>query len=543
MAFADAPVAVADEVLSVLRLSGTPYQMGREHGQQKKTMIRRMVRRFADLADGDLARVPVAGALADGLEQHFTRDELDELRGMADVVGVPLHNLLALNLARCRPGLRGPACDSRCERSRAGLIHASSQELPLMSAWLSFWNRKLSCAHLARPCSCHAVVCRSRRGSVRHERPRCRRDDRHAVDRSGRAISRPCCCPDSGPSARGWHDIDSAVNTLKSLCSPQSWNACLSHGASERLCYVECDGAAVQMRDGGSRLIADNDEQLGSPAGSQRARHPGADLEMLLALPENSSCTAEQLGSLLAGRILDSQSPEHSAGEPTSRAVAGTSIALDARRGEIWITPVPASTDWAAPSCRFSLSDLLPTPPSAPSVAAVTQRDHSQGLSDPGSEMSQRFVLHSVPAPWKPGVAEMPQFHGAALIVGHGEPASALQRRLSDAGVVVRQLPIGDDLDATLAAFERIWNEQPLLHVFVTTARERHSNSPLDDASWGQRRHRMALAPYFICQRRGDSPARPDCWTAARWWPSRDSAVISAFPDRSPRLRALPKPA
>src|SRR5262249_10264131 len=49
------PFAPAQQFLAAfLRLSGTPYEMGFEHGRQKKVEIRRILRRYADLAGPDL---------------------------------------------------------------------------------------------------------------------------------------------------------------------------------------------------------------------------------------------------------------------------------------------------------------------------------------------------------------------------------------------------------------------------------------------------------------------------------------------------------
>ena len=83
----------------MLHLRGTPYEMGRQHGLEKKTEIKRLLRRIADLTDDDWSELPIPREARTRPEPFFTANQLEELRGMAEAVGVPLGNLAALNLA------------------------------------------------------------------------------------------------------------------------------------------------------------------------------------------------------------------------------------------------------------------------------------------------------------------------------------------------------------------------------------------------------------------------------------------------------------
>src|SRR5690606_16724521 len=76
-----------------------PYEMGEQHGLEKKTEILRILRRIADLTDGDWSERPIPAEARDNPKRYFTPDESEELRGMAAAAGVPVGNLAALNLA------------------------------------------------------------------------------------------------------------------------------------------------------------------------------------------------------------------------------------------------------------------------------------------------------------------------------------------------------------------------------------------------------------------------------------------------------------
>ncbi len=142
-----------------------------------------------------------------------------------------------------------------------------------------------------------------------------------------------------------------------------------------------------------------------------------------------------------------------------------------------------------------------PNPPTAaPATAALRGPQYDLQPEDFQRDDTHRFFLRELELPFDPAAPVMPTWHGAALIVGDHPLGDALRRQLESAGVPVRQLPISDDLDETLAAFDRIWAEQPTPHVFIVTGRE-PAVDPTDESAWRRRWYRVALLPYFLCQR------------------------------------------
>ena len=138
--------------------------------------------------------------------------------------------------------------------------------------------------------------------------------------------------------------------------------------------------------------------------------------------------------------------------------------------------------------------------PSAPPTPVEDGPRYDLEPEDFQRDDTHRFFLRELELPFDPAAPSMPTWHGAALIVGEHPLGDALRRQLESAGVTVRQLPISNDLDETLAAFDRIWDEQPTPHVFIVTGRE-PAVDPMDESAWRRRWYRVATMPYFLGQR------------------------------------------
>ena len=81
-------------------LSGTPYEMGVEYGRKDSGRIRAMMRRYADVTMQPGNMLPdTKDDMENRLDILFTKDDLDELRGMAAGAGVPFDALLRHNLS------------------------------------------------------------------------------------------------------------------------------------------------------------------------------------------------------------------------------------------------------------------------------------------------------------------------------------------------------------------------------------------------------------------------------------------------------------
>lgn len=91
--------------LRVVHISGTPYELGRQHGEALREEVRASVRRVLGYFRG-YVKIPLVGSwLADwwldapwkAAQPFLSADRLEELRGLSDGSGVPLRELYRLH--------------------------------------------------------------------------------------------------------------------------------------------------------------------------------------------------------------------------------------------------------------------------------------------------------------------------------------------------------------------------------------------------------------------------------------------------------------
>jgi acyl transferase domain-containing protein/NAD(P)-dependent dehydrogenase (short-subunit alcohol dehydrogenase family) len=114
---------------------------------------------------------------------------------------------------------------------------------------------------------------------------------------------------------------------------------------------------------------------------------------------------------------------------------------------------------------------------------------------------TQRFVMRMVDAPFKDDTPPAPKWRGPTLLIGQSALNAAIRRCLEGRGARVLEIAPSGDIDADIRALDDLWNLQPIMHVFMTAARDRQSDDLYDAAAWTQRRNGRLLSPYFLCQR------------------------------------------
>ncbi|MGD9721270.1 MAG: beta-ketoacyl synthase N-terminal-like domain-containing protein [Pirellulales bacterium] len=277
-----------------------------------------------------------------------------------------------------------------------------------------------------------------------------------------------------------------------------------THGASVQVATLAAPAASSAPAVASARQSARTPHSAGPrfQAGFARGqRQRAAILHRLHVFADRAGFADEQVAAPTAADISSLTADERdelhgvAAGVQVSPAAVlahGREFLLDCAGGA-----APMAPDTPAP--KFAPQTTAP-PVAAPELAVETGPACDLAADDYAHDDTHRFYLREVPAPYKTEPAAMPAWAGAALIVGEGPLAEALERQLGAAGVAVRQLPISDDLDQTVAAFDAIWSEQPTPHLFIVTGRE-PTVDPRDAAAWKRRWHRVALVPFFVCQR------------------------------------------
>jgi acyl transferase domain-containing protein/acyl carrier protein/NAD(P)-dependent dehydrogenase (short-subunit alcohol dehydrogenase family) len=500
----------------VLRLGGTPYEMGQEHGRQEKRWIRQVLRRYADLSGSALDELPLRAGALQNPSALFAEEELAELQGIADAVEVPLGNILAHNLAMFAELGSGTMhfATSAATNAAGTLLHGLNEELPLSAA--------------LRECLAPVVQLRQPHGGIPYAtlsaigtigafgginaaglamtiNVNWDRQERDAAPRHATIVNAVL-----GRAV----DVDTAVNVLQEFHGQESWNVCLSHYPSDRVAYVQADGQSFQVRPGDASVLSAPRSDA-----SQGARKRVDRLAGLLASGTRSGLTAANLRTVLRGEA---------SGEERRRIPSATApipcdalgLVFDAKAGELWINPGYLAADASRDYSCLKLNELLPVGkwataqaaprPATPLAPVVSQATGTDAILTPKhdlddgaqqQEFTHRFVLTMVESPLNPAAPSVPQWHGRALVLGQNAAAAALRRRLGEQGVTLCELTVSEDLNATLRALDELWKQGPIPHLFLLSARDEGQPDLGDEAAWQQRRYRNVILPYFLCQR------------------------------------------
>ena len=132
-AAAASPVVEEHHGLHVLRLSGSPYEMGFQHGQAQKAEIRAILRRYADLAGSRWDRLRDMETLVAQADAFFGPEDMEEMRGIAKGADVTLGSVISHNLRLYLDAGAGGlhfAVTARLNQNH-GLLHAANEELQL----------------------------------------------------------------------------------------------------------------------------------------------------------------------------------------------------------------------------------------------------------------------------------------------------------------------------------------------------------------------------------------------------------------------------
>ncbi len=121
--------------------------------------------------------------------------------------------------------------------------------------------------------------------------------------------------------------------------------------------------------------------------------------------------------------------------------------------------------------------------------------------TDPPQAATTRFVLQVRDAPLPASTATSPTLHGSAMILGDDPVALALHQQLTELGATCHQLPVDAAPRHITDAMDRIWQDGPAPHLFLTTPR--CDEAALDSTSpeaWQQRRSDGVLLPFVVCK-------------------------------------------
>ena len=295
-------------------------------------------------------------------------------------------------------------------------------------------------------------------------------------------------------------DIDSALAILRRLAKRGAWGICLSHHPSQRLCYLEYDGESLQIRHESTLAAANHSLLFPSRAEACcHSRHRLTSLEEMLRRRSPEGLAAREAQETLRSRYdpARGRGTAHPTMNTLCRVDNQISIVMEPQRGRVWATSGPLGSDDPDRFYCLPIGSLLGTGRTPLSLVpggnpvlhesragAEVKGERAEPLEPPC--VAERFVMRMIPVPLRPDLPAAPAWQGPVLIVGRNLSAQALRVRLEAGGALVREIP-SDDLDAAIAAFDRIWQEGPVPHLFLMTGRDGIATDPYDEAVWQER--------------------------------------------------------
>ncbi len=514
------------EGLNVLRLAGSPYEMGLQHGESQREEIRTILRRYADLAGSRWEKLFDLDEAVTHPQVFFGPDELEELRGIAKGADVTLPSIIAHNLRLYLDANAGGVHFALTAQSNpeVGLLHGANEDLSKSVRINDCLTRNVQ---VRRPVGGLSYVTFGVVGQV---------GSLNGINQRGVVLS-TATLTDVAKFANPQHgllltvlvkhvlekaeDVDSAVELIRAATCPGRWGVCISQHTQDRVCYVEYDGAALKVQPSLTSVLAANHRLLYNFAREipPDSEHRLNRLKDLLGGDRPKNVTVSQAQAALRDRFDLAHGREASSSTiNTIRRIDNQiSIVMQPAGGNLWVTGGPLANGRSNEFTQFKLADLLPK------LAAPQQAIHENGaeLKNQHSIISaetlaaayaepvktgdhricRRFVMRVVEAPATAVLRRPLQLKGAAIVLGDNPAARALVERLRRDDIPVSLLPVSDDADQTRAALVQLWQFRPAPHLFVMIAHDGDALTTLDSAGWMQRRTRGAVVPYWVCQR------------------------------------------
>ncbi len=495
--------------------AGTAYEIGKQHGADQAVQIRTIMERYASMLGPRLQNIPELEEALAKPTLYFCDDDLEEIHGIADGAGLPLPAVIAHNLGMYPdyvPGCTQFAVTAR-RNSDIGLVHAVNEDSPLS---------------LTLPdCLSRVVQVRVPRGRIPHVTFSVsgQAGGLNGMNAMGIAVSSTLLLdrPRRAGSTTGKvhpvivkrileraSTIEDAIEIVRHLDRVGAWSLCISHYPTDRLCYLEYDGKNLAVQENPPFVLTTNHCLLQPPVADvpEHSRHRLARLHQLLGEQADGRWTLERSQKALRDQfdLGRGRQTTHATMNTVRRVDNQISVVMLPATGELWVTPGPRAGVRQDEFFRFNVRELFQQIATAdqsgelaPERIVLNSASLREGLPAENQYAVQRHVMRVSAVALPAGSPEMPTLHGSVLILGESKVGEAMKARLQAAGATVHQLPIGADIDATLAELNRLWAIAPAPHLFLTTAREDAAN--VTETEWSGRAVRGMQVPYFVCQR------------------------------------------
>jgi acyl transferase domain-containing protein/NAD(P)-dependent dehydrogenase (short-subunit alcohol dehydrogenase family) len=514
------------EELNALRLAGTPYEMGMQHGCAQSRQIKSVLRRYADLVGSKWDQYRALEMAVANPDTYFGQAELDELRGIADGAGVAVASVIAHNLRLyLDAGSGGIHFAVTSERnSDRGLLHAANEDL----------QRGLS----VRDCLERNVQVRHPEGGIPHVTFGVvgQLGGLNGINAKGLAVSTAALLDvpkRNEPIGGKLHtvlvkhlleragSVDEAIELIRRWpIGSAAFSLCLSHHASDRLCYAEYDGSQLQVQTSPPSVVASNHRLMPSVP-SEPPRHSECRLERLKELlggDRPKPITPEKARIILRDRFDLTRGKEsaHPTINTVHRVDNQISIVMQPGEGSVWVTPGPLANGHHGRYTQLKLHTLLPEFPtstkpqkplvsesavSAEQMAYAYERADDASSSGGGGNICTRFVMRVVEESLPDQMANAAALTKPSLILGNNALATALKAELQQRGATLFELPSDLTADEATARLEQFWERELISNLFLLTPHDADAQTSFETETWDRRRERGVMLPYLVCQR------------------------------------------
>ena len=518
----DRRVAIRQDQAGVglLKLEGSSYEMGLQHGREYRAEIRSLLTRQANVVDSPIGeRLPDLTDQLPLLDELFDESSREEIRGIAAGAGVMVESIVAHNLRIC-PDLLAGCSQFLSKTSTGGWIQASNEDLPISLILRESFPRVIFVRHPDRelphvtfgiPGQVSGINGANNAGVVVTSAMLL---DQFETSTSARGRLHPIIVRELLQSAT---TIEEAIEFLRSSKIRGGWGVCLSHATSGEACYVEYNEGSLQVRPISTNWSATNHSLLIDPV-STVPQHSQTRYDRLRELlnqhAEKFSVERSQeiLHDRYHGRLK--REPRFLSMETIRRVDNEMSFVYDSQSASISLAARSANTP--DEYYQWDLKELIDFPAVNSSVeradrehpdtlqSVIISREEYRRLSSAPPESSDicaRLVGRLVPAlPAIPAKTPLSE-RGATLILGKNNVSQSIESELRQRGCEVFVMDTTFPIEDCLTELDAIWNRSPVQNLIIATPFDADSLTTWEQSRWDARMKVGVLAPYQVLQK------------------------------------------
>lgn len=482
------PAPAPAGILRLRRFAGSRFELGRQHGAAFAAEIERGLRRYRDLLGANVLELEPVKAFLARQHEFFDEGSLEELRGIAEGSGLPFQRIVAYNLGlEPEHGLFG--CSQLAIRAAvnqgAGLLHAANEDSPIA---LRLGNQLGRFVQVRKPAqdaagsrARHAVCVFSSPGQL---------GGINGLSASGLVVSSTMLLdqPRDLAAVGAVHpclvlrileeadDLDQAVAIVRKWPRVGAWSLLLSHAPTDRIVYLEYDGARVELEEVTSAVYTTNHSRLLS-AGTP-PEHSLHRLTRLSTLSTAQPLRVEAVQAMLRDRM------DLGRGRVVTHCTMNTVCRVDNQLSFVYSFAAGAAQLWATPGPeRGELADRYdPLPPAELFGAATEQEPATDPSADESARLMHRFILRTEAEPASSS-SGTPGPRRTLIVSAATELAELAQRALTEGGSEVRTIAEPDQLTLSPGA----WLPQRLILLTALDGNPLPDGGAEERAAWLRR--------------------------------------------------------